>query len=80
MQISYYIKKNNPLNQYIPKFMNIRQLFHVKNVCKNVINQQVEMDVWTFWSQLSSCCAFHIVSNCIRNHRCFKSIEQFKHA
>ncbi len=26
------------------------------------------MDVWTFWSQLLSCYAFYIVSNCIRNH------------
>ncbi len=25
----------------IHKFMNIRQLFHVKNVCKNVKNQNV---------------------------------------
>ena len=25
----------------IPNFMNIRQLFHVKNVCKNVKNQHV---------------------------------------
>ena len=28
---------------------------------KNVKNQQVEMDVWSFWSQLSSCFAFYIV-------------------
>ncbi len=26
-----------------------------------------KMDVWTF-SQLSSCCAFYIVLNCIKNH------------
>ncbi len=25
----------------IPKFMNIRQLFHVTNLCKNVKNQHV---------------------------------------
>ncbi len=27
------------------------------------------MDVWTFWSQLSSCCTFYIVPNCNRNHQ-----------
>ena len=29
------------LRTIIPKFMKIRQLFHVKNVCKNVKNQHV---------------------------------------
>ena len=27
-----------------------------------------KMDVYTFWSQLSSCYAFYIVPYCIRNH------------
>ena len=27
-----------------------------------------EINVWKFWLQLSSCCAFYIVPNCIRNH------------
>ena len=35
----------------IPKFMKIRQLVHVKNVCKNVKNQHVKMDV-RIWSLL----------------------------
>ena len=53
----------------IPIFKKIRQLFHVKNVWKNVkkINM-FKMDIWTFWSQLLSCCAFYIVPNCIKNH------------
>ncbi len=32
----------------IPKLVMIRQLFHVKNVCNNVKNLHVKMDIWTF--------------------------------
>ena len=39
-RIAYYIKLIF-LRIIIPKFMEIRQLFHVKKVCKNVKNQQV---------------------------------------
>ena len=46
----------------IPKFMKERQLFHVKN-------QHLRLG---FWSQLSSCYAFFIVPNCIKNHYTMK--------
>ena len=64
----YIISKLIFLGIIIPKFTEKRQLFHEKNVCKNVKNQQVSIDVWTFCSQLSSCCSFYIGPNCIRNH------------
>ena len=31
-----------------------------------------KMDIWTFWSQLSSCYPFYIVHNCMKNHTEFK--------
>ncbi len=46
----HIISKLNSLRIIIPKFMIIRQLFYIKNVCENVQNQHVYMDVWTFWS------------------------------
>ncbi len=64
----YHISKLIFLRVSIPKFKNIRQLFHVINVCKSVKNQHGKMDVWTFWSQLSSCYTLYIVPFCIRNH------------
>ncbi len=48
----------------IPKFMIMRQLFHLKkyvNLSKiNIIDEM------TVWSQLKSCYAFYIIPNCIR--------------
>ena len=35
-----------------------------------------KMDVWTFWSELSSCYAFYIVPNCIRNHHAKFEIDR----
>ena len=39
------------------------------SVAENITEYQkyVKMDVWTFWSQLSSFYAFYFVPNCIRN-------------
>ncbi len=36
----------------------------------------LKMDVWTFWSQLSSSYAFYIVPSCIRNHHTKFEIER----
>ncbi len=54
------------LRLIILKFIMIRQLFYVKNVCKNVTNQHVYMDVLTVCSQLEFPRFLHF--NCIRNH------------
>ena len=60
----YRISKFIFLGIIIPKFMEMRQLFHVKMLKINMFR----MDVWIFWSQLSSCYAFYIVLNYIMNH------------
>ena len=51
----------------IPKFMNIRQLFHLKMYVKMSKSTCLKA-FWTFESQLSSCYALYIVPNSIRNH------------
>ena len=69
-QTEYRIISNSIfLRIIISKFMKIWQLFHVKNVCKNVNNQHVQNGRTDFFlSQLSNCYTFQIVHNCIRNH------------
>ena len=32
----------------IPNFLKKIQLIHVKNVCRNVKNQHIQMNIWTF--------------------------------
>ena len=54
---SHIISKLIFLTITIPTFMMLRQLFQVKDVCKNVKKTKhvkFNIDVWTFWSQLSS--------------------------
>ena len=54
----YYIKINLPSNHH-SKIHNNKAVI----LCKNDKNQQVYMVIWSFWSQLSSCCALYIVPN-----------------
>ncbi len=41
---------------------------HENNHVKMSKINMLKIDVWTSWSQLSSCYAFHIVPNFIRNY------------
>ena len=60
----------------IPKFMKIRHLFHVNNVCRNVKTKHVKNGVWIFWSQLLSSYASYILPFCNRNHHTEFEIER----
>ncbi len=61
--IEYHIYQNESSDESL--FMKIWPLFHVINVCKK---SKINMDVMTFWSQLSSCHPFYIGPICIRYH------------
>ena len=54
---------NNPCEFEIDKTILtcIKHLFTVENVYKNVKINMFKIDVFTFWSQLSSCYAFYSV-------------------
>ncbi len=52
----------------IPKFMMIRQLFYVQNVCKNVKNQHLKKRCTDCLFTIRESYASYILHNCIMNH------------